>query len=240
MAYRDSSQQNTSGNSIIVDKPALTADGDHVTLWIITDDPSATTITWPSGFTEVPVVSPQITSGIDVQQLAIATKIAASEPSTWTISTSPNSGIKGGAIVHSDRDTTDPIHRSSGVADNTSRASPWTATSGAFSSNTTLDDCDLIFIQADDCNASGAVVHAAPSGFTLQQEHTGSAFQNGGVSTKDAAGAGETGVYAGTGTLAGANTNLGIIVLALAPAGPPVQAPPTRSRKLATQQRMVA
>jgi hypothetical protein len=215
VAYVGSSKSDALNTTANVAKPAGTLDGHHVTLWAITDN-SPATITWPTGFVETSV-TPITTAVLDNQILFVATKIASAEPATWDIVCTQS--IRAGSVVHSGRNPTTPIHRISGRADTTNRATPWTATSNAFSSPTALGDVDLIFIQADDVDVSGVVTHTAPTGFTLRQEHAGADFRNGGVSTRDAVPAGETGVYSGTGALATASTNLAIVVIALASAG---------------------
>jgi hypothetical protein len=215
-----------------VPKPAGTLDSHHATLWAISDD-TAATITWPTGFVESSV-TPLDTGVLDAQRFRVATKICSGEPASWTVTSGSN--IKAGSIVHSGRDTITPIHRISGRADTTARGSPWTATSNAFSSATTIDGCDLIFLQGDDCTPNAQVTHGTPpSGFTLREEHTGATdFQQGAVWSKDNVAAGDTGVYSSVSSETGGSTNLAVVVIALAPAAAPI-AP--RQPTMAIQQR---
>lgn len=216
-SFLGGSVNDTAGGSGTIAKPGGTADGDTILLWTI-DDGTGNVTTWPGGFVE-DSLSPLNTSGLDGGQLRWAWKVASGEGASWNITTG---GIdRRGGAVWTGRNPTTPIHRISARTDTTTRSSPWTATSSAFSSNTTLDGCDIGFLVEDDCNASGAVVHTAPTNFTKGPEHAGANFCNGCLSYRDNVAVGEDGVYAGTGTLAGASTNLSIVAFALASSEPP-------------------
>jgi hypothetical protein len=237
MALRGKGKNDTPATGARVVTPDVAAvNGDVCHIWTISDSDTSAPPTWPAGFVEHSL-SPISTGSLDAQSLRWAWKIASSEPSSWTVTIGADGCIVGCAIF-SGRHQTDYLHRISTRADTTSRATPWTATSNAFSSVTDADGCDIGFLQADDCAPGGNVVHTAPSGFLITVEHASGDFHNGCLSVVEDAVVGETGVYAGIGTKSGTNTNLAILAFALAPD----TFTPTilRSRKLATQQRMVA
>lgn len=216
MAKRGETINSSASTTISLAKPAGTVDDDVAYMWLVADS-TTMTATWPTGFTELSI-SPLITSVLDAQTFRVARKVCSGEPATWTGSATTN--VKQGVVVLSGRDTASPEHRSSGVTDTTSRSSPWTATSGAFSSNTALVGCDILFFQADDVNTSAnSVAHTPPTDFTLVGEFVGASFIQSGLSIKENAGSGETGVYAGVGTAASGNTNLAIAAIAAGPAG---------------------
>lgn len=210
--------------------PAGSIDGDYAVMWAVSDEGATSTVTWPTGFTEI-TSSPLRTQVLDAQTARLAVKILSGEPGTWTPSSTHSS--KWGAVVLSDVDIAAALQKESGVTDTTTRSTPWTATSAAFSA-ATANPCDLLFFQFDDVGAANAVTHTAPGGFTLIAEHTGADFRNCGVSLKESAAAGEGGVYAGVGAAAGTSTNLAVFALAVKVLVAAFNPPPVR---MAPQQR---
>jgi len=207
-AFRSVATNSTATTDLIVTKPSGVVEGDVLIAFGITDD-IANDYVWPSGF--VAITGSAIITTADNQALGAAIKIAgASEPANYTISST--NALIGGIIAFSGNSATQP-HRSSVANNNSANASPWTITSTAYSSTTSVA-CDLVTIVGSDVTTSVDAVHTGPAGFTVRADII-SGFRNLAVSSNDAVAAGASGVLAVTGTLGGASAGWGIFSVAL-------------------------
>lgn len=214
MAFRSISTNNVAATGLVVTAPSGIQDGDILVAWTLNDAGSGAT-TWPAGFVEGPA-SPQIMSGagFDASTFRYALKVASGESGDYTLTGA--TAVIGGVAAFSGRDRSTTPHRDSGVVADSSHASPWTATSAAFSSATSKE-CDVLWIaQAD--GASANITFTAPTGYTLDADvNEASNARQFAFAHKDAVAAGETGSIAGTGSGAAAAWAVFGIALGTAP-----------------------
>ena len=208
MAFRSIAVNETPSSSLVVTKPAGVVSGDVLVAFALNDG-NAANFSWPSGFTAV--TGTPINTTFDGQQLGAAIKIAGgSEPANYTITASTT--IIGGIAAFSGGADPQP-HRSSATSNDNGNASPWSITSAAFSSNTSVTS-DMVIVAGSDTTTSGNVAHSGPTGYTVQADIR-SGFINAMLSTKDSVASGESGVQTATGTLAGASSAWAVFAIAL-------------------------
>ena len=217
MAIVSITPQNTAAGSVVLTPSSGAPSAGDVVILVGAIDFSGDTFTFPGGFTQ-PAWSPLATAIVAGQAIALAYKVAGgSEPTSYTINSVSGFDACGVVIVLSGRHATDFLHRFSAVSNTTPDATPWDIPSAAFASST-AEGCDILFIAGSDVDTFGAITHTSPSGFSAASNF-GDTIRRGFVAYKEAAAAGETGVYTGTGALTGGNANSNVYVLALAAAG---------------------
>lgn len=212
MAFRSISVNQTAATTLVVTPPAGIQDGDILVAFSVSDN-AANTTTFPAGFTAV-TGSPITLSSLDACRIACAIKIASSESGNYSLTSGTT--ILGGVAAFSGRNPSVTPHQISNNKSDTGNASPWSITSAAYGSNTTLE-CDIAFVATSDGLGADAV-HAAPAGYTLDSDFTGGGANaiQGMFAHKDAVALGSSGVLTGTGTLAAAAAAWAVFSIALA------------------------
>lgn len=217
MAYLASHSAVGSGtDDVVLNRPAGTADGHQLAYCI---ESYAETVTW--GFT--PAASGTFTvdgSHTRAATWAWATKVAASEPATRTISIGGAGGadVKGIVVCLSGRTSAAPTPQGTNDAGNGASpvSAPLTGVTAA------SGDDIVIFFGCGSGNASGTWVLTAPTDYTLRETatDTGAFFGGGlGATTRDNVSAGATGTLTGTWTLAANSGESAGVVLAFAASG---------------------
>lgn len=233
MAFRSISTNNAPATSLVVTAPAGIVDGDILVAWSVSDA-SGNNQLFPAGFVAV-TGSPQDLSVFDASQFAVAIKVASGESGNYTLT--GTAAIIGGVACFSGRTSSTTPHKVSATKADSSHASPYTITSAAFGSATTLTS-DIIYIAESD-GATNDITHTAPSGYTFDADICQTAnFERQFVfAHKDGVASGETGTLSSTGT--GSAAAWAAFAIALAD-GAPVVPPPPLARIMAPQQRMLA
>lgn len=226
MAFRSVSVNQTAAHPLSVTPPAGIVDGDILVAWSVSDA-SPNSQTFPAGFVQV-TGSPLELSVLDGSELAVAIKVASGESGNYSLAGTAN--IIGGVAAFSGRDPSTTPHRVSNTKADSGHASPWTITSAAFGSATGLT-CDILFI-ADSDGLGADAVHAQPSGYTLDSDFCSATpfAMQGMFAHKDGVASGETGVLAGTGTLAASSAAWSVFAIALAAGSPSALLPPQLGR----------
>ena len=160
IAYRGGGQNAAlSVNSLVVTMSTTAQNGDYLIALAAHDIATASTYTWPSGFTE----RGKVTSTVDGGTFAWADNIGgASEPSTYTIAVdNSGSNFAVGVVAYSGGDTTTPRDVTPTSNSLGTQASPWdvTATGVATGSANRL----LIWMGSTDNTSLGTVTSAVPA-----------------------------------------------------------------------------
>lgn len=215
MAYKSIATNATGSTSLVVPAPNGLVDGDILVIYA-TANAAAATFTWPAGFTAVTGSPRQVATPGGVT-LGCALKVASSESGSYTITC--GTACIGGLMVFSDRDQTVTPHRSSVASFTSAVASPWSLTSAAFSSATSVAGCDLIVLSTDDIvTATLGVYHIPPAAFTKRCElDTNTGNDTCTTATLDNVTIGHTGVLTGSGILLTKTAGGAMFALALAP-----------------------
>src|SRR5688572_15022444 len=174
-----------------------TADGQKITYWI---ESYGETVTW--GFTPEATGSVTVSGGGSGRPStwSYATRIAASEPATRTITIGGGNGatVKGMVVANDNRSAAAPTIQETDVAGDS--ASPVTAALAGLTAAAGDDLIGLYAIAAT--NTAGSWVLTPPAGFTLRQtvNGSGSVFTGGAIAivTLDNHGGGATGTQTGT------------------------------------------
>lgn len=161
----------TAGARPNVARPAGVVDGDRL-LWVLQCN-SLESLTLPDGWT---IVREDIMTAGSTR-IILATRVAASEPSSYETSSATLSGVwttamlayrgNGGASVD--------VHQS--ISDNTASATPWTLP--GISLTTNYGNEKLVWAGAVDNITSGAVTYTNPSGFATRADITGADLGSG-------------------------------------------------------------
>lgn len=203
--------------TITLTKPTGTVSGD-ILIFVVTQDDTTNTFTWPSGFTEF-TASPQ-TSTADAQRMRGAWKVAGgSEPANYTATSSVSADdFSAFLAAYSGRDTTTPINAISG---NAQVGATSVASFDAAGVTTTADGCDLLWIAGSDLVSSAqAETWGMPTGYTNQVTQTsGRNWFSLTLGDKNQTTQGATGTVSGTDTFGGVGNTTGRLtfLVALAP-----------------------
>lgn len=196
MAYLDSTVATSGGTtSLACSAPAGLADGDVLVAGVIVGHPA--TVTEPSGWSLV-YSSGGIGTGPPDRQVLVYTKVAASEPGSWTWTISTTTGAVIEVVALTGRDPTAVPDDEAGQVN----ASSSSVT--APSITTTVDACDLVGI----FGADGSRTFTAPGGMTEREDAIGGGRALS-LCTEVLGAAGSTGTRVATAS--GADENVGWI-----------------------------
>jgi hypothetical protein len=163
---------------------------------------------WPTGFTHLD----EVALTLDGQKVGISWKRASgADTGSYTCAGTPGSGVAADwaliALAFSGRDTGNPPVKSTVASNNSSNASPVTATANAV---TAVAGDDLAWLCGPDRNSgTSTTVFTAPTGHTLRQSGD-QGFTTVAAATVDNVSAGSTGTVAGSYTLSASQSGWGV------------------------------
>lgn len=222
MAYRDSTDISGNTNSLTVAAPAGLAENDVITLFWVNGGSNASTITWPSGFTEIANAS---VGSPDTKTIKVARKVAgASEPANYTVTSSTSDFCTLKAIAHSGRDTGASAYTVQTTTNTTNAASPVSVDATGL---TAASGDDILWLAAAVSADAGIWTYTPPTNYTEQEDSGAASYTSSTVATRDNVSAGATGTLSGTQTRAGASGGYGAVVIAYPAAGGGGSARPT-------------
>lgn len=219
MALRSSSSVNSGSgftNTLTVSAPSGVAQNDIVILAWQNGASATSTVTWPSGFTEL--VNASGTTAGTTYRIAWKRE-GASPPSSYTVSSSTTDYCVLIAAAYANRSTTAaPTYQL--TVQSTGQVSPISINAGGVTAAAGDDIGWFVGVTASGGSSLSASAFTAPTNYTLRQDSHCAAYHTSGFASRDNVSAGATGTLTGGWSYSSVNSNYWQAVVIAIPAGP--------------------